>query len=156
MPTLKETIVSTLTFVRDAYAKDLAALSHSALDASPGGTARAPYDVTYEVAAVNNRMATILRGENPGAWPFESWAVAPAEFRDPERAVAELNASVNAVIDAIGKIDDSDLLTERTLPSGRTDTPFGLAHFSAMHTTYHDAQLNYVQELSGDMAMHWG
>jgi len=28
-------------------------------------------------------------------------------------------------------------------------------YFIGMHNMYHDAQLNYVQELNGDLEMHW-
>jgi hypothetical protein len=38
----------------------------------------------------------------------------------------------------------------------RGQTPiYELVFFAAMHNMYHDAQLNYVQQLYGDMDVHW-
>lgn len=136
---------------RSAYILDLEALTEAELVAPVKGTARTPFDFTYEVIVVNNRFAERLRGEDPGAWPFgEGWAVAPPEYRNKPRALEDFQSSMEAVRQALG----DDLYRTISTPSGNT-TPYELGLFCALHVMYHDAQLNYIQELSGDMKMHW-
>lgn len=148
--TLKKLLLDDIESARASYVKDLEALSEAALSASPGGNARSPYDFTYEVVIVNGRIATRMKGETPGPWPFETWAVAPAEFKNKETAISEFNASVQAVVEAVG--DD----VTREVPSGDgVASVYSLGKFCPMHVMYHDAQLNYVQAMQGDAEMHW-
>ena len=145
-----------LTQVTDAgnfYRKDLDALSDEAILGSPGGEARSPIDFTYEVAMINRRIAARLRGEDVPPMPeIEGWMVAPPEWRAGGKAktVAEFDASMKDVIDAIGDDVSRPLVTP-----ARTTTAFEVALFCGLHVMYHDAQLNYVQALNGDSAMHW-
>ncbi len=144
---LSELLTGSLTRI----GKDIDALSHEALDASPGGKARAGYDYLHEVAVVNHRIAARLKGEEPAEWPFgDDWAVAPAELRNKAAMKASLEASVQAVVDAIG--DNPERMI--TTPEG--DRPaYGMAVFAAIHMNYHDGQLNLVQGLHGDPEMNW-
>ena len=40
-------------------------------------------------------------------------------------------------------------------PPGSERPAFALTNFASMHTMYHDAQLNFIQSLHGDLDMHW-
>ena len=152
---VKSVVATKLEGAGKHYASDLAAMSHESLEATPGGQARAPYDFTYEVVVVNDRMATLLRGEKPSAWPFEGWAVAPDDFRTPKRAIAEIERSITAAIEAWSALSDDELGREITTSSGSTMTPLDIALMCVQHMGYHDAQLNYVQAMRGDLAVHW-
>jgi hypothetical protein len=144
-----------LESVKADYAKDLAALPHEALEVGPGGSARAPYDFTYEVVVVNDRMANAIKGVANGPWPFDGWAVAPAEFRNRERAVAEITRSLDGMIATWSALGEDEIDREITSPTGAKATPLDFALMCVQHTGYHDAQLNYVQTLNGDMDIHW-
>lgn len=132
------------------YLGDLKAISEEDLLKSPAGQARAPIDFTYEVVLINRRIATRLRGETPPPMSFEGWTVAPDEFRSKEAAVREMEASVKEMVDAIG----TDAMRTIVMPD-RESTAFEVANFGALHIMYHDAQLNYLQSMKGDMEMHW-
>ncbi len=136
---------------RSVFITDLEAMDEEALGTPIKGKARTPYDFTYEIIVVNNRFAKRLRGEDPGPWPFaEGWAVAPPEYRDKVRALEEFQSSMEAVRQALG----TDLYRVIETANGST-TPFEMGLFCSFHVLYHDAQLNYIQELHGDMEMHW-
>ena len=47
------------------------------------------------------------------------------------------------------------MFREIPLPSGKSMSPFACAFMIQHHMTYHDAQLNFIQSLHGDMAVHW-
>lgn len=132
------------------YLGDLKAISEEDLLNSPAGQARAPIDFTYEVVLINRRIASRLRGETPPPMTFEGWMVAPEEFRSKEAAVREMESSVKEIVDAIG----TDVMRTIVTPE-RESTAFEMANFGALHIMYHDAQLNYLQSMKGDMAMHW-
>ena len=147
---LKSLLLSNIEDARASYEKDLSTMSEAQLAHSPGGNARCPYDFTYEVVLVNNRVAMRLRGEDPGPWSFESWVTAPPEFRVKEAAIAAFNASVVTVLEAVG-----DDVTRNLDTANGPKSVFSMAHFCAMHIMYHDAQLNYLQAMNGDSEMHW-
>ncbi|HRJ26303.1 MAG TPA: DinB family protein [Fimbriimonadaceae bacterium] len=137
-----------------SFAKDLKAIPEEHLGASPSGIARAPIDFTYEVAVVNRRIANrIGGGENP-PWPFEGWVTAPEEFRDRDKALAELDESVQAVVAALDAFPAEKLSEEVETPNGPY-TVAGLADMVGTHMAYHDGQLNYLQSLYGDNNIHW-
>lgn len=150
---VKDYAESSLRGARDRYIQDLEALTADQLDASPGGSARSPYDFTYEVVIVNRRFVNRLRGETPPPWP-EGWIVAPSEFRDKATAIAELRASVDEIFAEVDPVPAAEY--DRAVPvSDGSMTTFALVCFVANHIMYHGAQLNYVQALLGDESMHW-
>ncbi len=136
------------------YAKDIEALSEEQLAATPGGTARSGLDISYEVSVVNNRIASRIRGEDPGPWPFEGWVKAPEGFGGKDRAQRAVSDSIAAVLAAWDSVPEGELNREIKLKTGQTN-PLDLAFMCAYHTGYHDAQLNYVQALHGDDETHW-
>ena len=80
---------------------------------------------------------------------------APDEFRIKEVAISDFSASVDEVIAAWDAVPDSEIEREIVLPSGDTTNPMKLAGLAFFHTGYHDAQLNYLQAIFGDEAVHW-
>lgn len=143
---------SQLAGARNFFRSDVEALDEAAIINSPGGKARPPIDFIYEIVLINRRIASRLRGEQVAPMDrHDEWIVAPAEFRTKATAMAEFDASMQEVIDALG----TDVLRPIQMPDKQT-TAFELALFCGLHAMYHDAQLNYVQCLGGDSAMHWG
>lgn len=155
MTEIKQLAIQNLREVATMYTKDLDALPHDALAASPGGKARSPYDFTEEVVVVNDRFAQYLAGNDPGPWESTGgWMTCPLEHQDKEAIKARLTATVDAIANALDSTPDDQLLVEKDF-GGWKMTPLKVAHFAALHTTYHNAQLCYVQALQGDDENHW-
>ncbi len=129
----------------ESVKKDLAELTHDDLDRSWGSSSRRAYDVVYELGLINRRIAHRLRGEEPGPMPWkfgEEWLQAPEEMRD-KASVAELfDATANEVLDAALDSTDEPYVIE-------------MLSFLTAHAMYHDGQLNFIQSMKGDMAVHW-
>jgi hypothetical protein len=142
--------------VKADYVKDLEALSEEQLGQSPGGGARSAFDFTYEVGFVNNRIAQRLRGETPEFFEDKGWILAPEEYRSKETAIGFLSESMDQVVEAWEAVPESDIRKPITTQTGGQTNPLDLAFMCAYHTGYHDAQLNYLQAIHGDTAVHWG
>lgn len=155
--TVKSLALKHLNYAKDFYLKDLAQIPDDKLSAPIQGCARTPYDFTYEIVVVNNRVANTLNGKPNEPWPFEDgWATAPEEFKNRETASKEFEASIQAIIEKLESMSDEEAAEEFT-PEGRDEPTSAGAQgdFIALHCMYHCAQLNYIQQLCGDMKMHW-
>jgi hypothetical protein len=155
MAELKPIVLERLTQARHFYTNDFNALSHDQLATSPGGKARSGYDFTFEVITVNNRIATQLKGEDPGEWPFgDDWATCPAEDQDKEQLLAQFHASVDQLVTLTESMPDDKL--EASFMSGERETSFAkMGLFAGLHMMYHCAQLSYIQAIHGDEKFHW-
>lgn len=151
---LKTTAITSVQDAKSRFLQDLEALPEEAIGRSPGGAARAPAHFTYEIVCVNARFAKRLRGEDPGPFSQDAWASTPDSFKTKEGALAGFSASMDEILEALKAVPENEMDREIVIPSGTT-SPFDLAAFCAMHTNYHDGQLNYIQALNGDAEIHW-
>ncbi len=137
------------------YGRDLEALSEEQILASAGGSARKAVDFTYEVALVNRRIAARLRRTEPPPDPEgDDWWVAPEELRSKAAIAQFIQAACDDLLEAARAVPEED--SDGLFGSPGNERPaFALVNFAAMHTMYHDAQLNYIQSLGGDLKMHW-
>ncbi len=137
------------------YTRDLDALTEEQILGCAGGVARKAVDFTYEVALINIRIASRLRGVEPPAWPAtEGFVSAPDELLS-KAAILEYFAASTAEILTAAKAIPEEEAGKLVGPEGKQDPAFKMASFAAMHTMYHDAQLNFIQSLAGDGGMHW-
>jgi hypothetical protein len=137
------------------YSKDLEALSEDQIFGCAGGVARRPADFTYEVCLINRRVAARLRGEEPPAWPEgEGFVGAPADLSS-KASIATYFADACAELMAAAKAIPAEEGDKLIGPEGKQEPAYAMVSFCAMHTMYHDAQLNFVQSLAGDGGMHW-
>lgn len=136
------------------YLEDLEASPPEVLSHAPGGAARCPYDYTYEVVLINRRLAKRMRGDDPGPFAKEGWLRAPDGFRTKETATSEFRESSADLIAAFESEPEGDFERVIPLPKGET-SPLDLATLTISHWTYHDAQINYVQAMFRDEAVHW-
>lgn len=149
------------SFLRDRIAKaakryidDLEAMPEEMLGRSPGGVARTPYDFTYEIVYVNRRLTKRLKGEDPGPANMETWLTAPPDFQSKDEAKNQMRESSDALLSAFDAVGENALERVIPLPQGET-SPLDLAALTLTHYSYHDAQLNYIQAMSGDDKVHW-
>ena len=134
----------------EMFVKDLRAMEEDALLAS-AGHARAPIDFAFEVGLVNRHIGNRIKGE-PSTLPNEGWIRAPSEFRTKAAVIDHLLASRDELLSGARAMSDGDKL----VPTSEGETPvYDLVYFAATHTMYHDGQLNYIQAMSGDLAVHW-
>ena len=137
----------------ELFVKDIEALEESQLEGC-NGSARKPIDFAYEVGILNQHIARRVLSE-PSSLPNEGWIVAPPEFRSKAAVTALLRESAETLLAATRTLGEDG--GDRTVPTSEGETPvFDLVYFAAMHTMYHDGQLNYVQAIAGDLAVHWG
>lgn len=151
---LKTKALTELRDVQKRYLIDLRALPDDAISRSPGGAARTPANITYEIVLVNQRLATRMKGEDPGPFDPGAWSETPAEYQTKDGAAGAFEESLNQVVAVVEAIPGEEMLREIPTPSGTT-SPFDLAEFCAYHINYHDGQLNYIQALLGDAEIHW-
>jgi hypothetical protein len=152
--TLKDHLRNEIVEHSGMFIADIEASPEEMLGRSPGGVARCPFDFVYEVAFVNIRITVRLQGEDPGPWSPIPWTKAPAKFASKERAIAYLKDSVAGLLAAWDQLPEHDLEKKIPTASGET-TPLELGSLAGAHAMYHDAQLNYIQTLSGDADIHW-
>ena len=151
---VKEYVLTAVKGAKDRFLQDVAVLPDSALLESYGGAARAPINIIYEICYVNRRLATRLKGQDPGPFDVNFWSVTPADFTTREKAVAEFSKTMDEFIGTLEAMPVDQLHAEIPTPSGHT-TAFDLGLFLATHLNYHDGQLNYIQALNGDTDIHW-
>lgn len=154
MSDIKTFIASKLDMVCHLFSKDMEALSHDQLNHSASGCARTAYDVAFEIVTTNQLFAKIVRGEDIEPISFEGWIIAPDEFKSKEGAINAVRASFEDMKASLLACPEDEL-------TATIDTPIGpksradIAFMSVYHGGYHSGQLNYIQTLHGDGAMHW-
>ena len=152
---IKEFFAKKIEGVRDSYVKDLESMSTDMLCKGGGGASRTPYDFTFEAVFVNKRIAQRLRGETPAPMGDDNgWMTAPSEFCNKEEATKAFKNSMDEILAALGKVDESKMLEPVMTPGGESSM-MNFAYFACLHNEYHDAQLNYLQAMSGDDKVHW-
>jgi hypothetical protein len=134
------------------FVADFLALDESARSESAGGVARTPYDFAFELATMNRDYARRLHGESSDVPQNMDFHRAPEHLRSAAQAVADLELATYEFLTAW------DQLTEASLgaPVGPgLPTPLSIATTCSRHLHYHDAQLNFIQTLRGDVDVHW-
>ncbi len=153
---LRSYTIESFATANKEFVQDLNALSEENLGRSWNGS-RSAYDIAYEIGLLNQRFAVVCREQNPGSWPWEfgkEWLQAPDEFRNRDAIVKHVEEAGQELLDSIGT--DVVRVVSFQGSSGVTSRPiYQLVIAAAKHTFYHDAQLNFMQVMSGDMAVHW-
>jgi hypothetical protein len=137
------------------YLEDLEAMSDAQIMEPAAGKARKAVDFTYEVALINRRLAARILGTQPDPEPEgDEWWVAPENLQSKTAITEYMKSACEELVAAAKTIPDEDF--ERPVGAPGEEQPaFALVNFAALHTMYHDAQLNFIQELDGDLSMHW-
>jgi len=137
------------------YARDLEAMTEEQILGCAGGVARKAVDFTYEVGLINHRIAARLRGNEPPAWPAtEGFVSAPTELHSKSAITEYISGACADLLDAAKAIPEADG-GKLVGPAERQEPAYAMVSFAAMHTMYHDAQLNFIQSLDGDGEVHW-
>lgn len=149
-----EDVMTRIGMVSSLYSADLNAMSHEMLDYS-SGKARSAYDITSEVIGLHRLAIAGAKGVEPEEAPEnDGWHRASAEFKNKETAIAAFEQSVAELLDALRATTPEGLEAIVNSPLG----PLPVARLAAivpMHIMYHSGQLNYIQTLHGDEAIHW-
>jgi uncharacterized damage-inducible protein DinB len=152
----KSILLSGLQENSNMYISDLAAIPADQVAKSPGGVARSAADFTYEIIVINDRIMKRMDGEDPGPWPFTNgYAVAPEELHGKDALLAAINRSLEELLARLTAMDEDEFSRPITMTDGTERPLHELLQFLPMHLAYHDGQLNYIQALNGDGAVHW-
>jgi len=141
--------------VGQMYNKDLAAISDEQFKSSFAGKARTAQDFTSEIVGMNFMVARIISGELVSMPSDEEQKAFRDSFTSTSFAQEKITESTNALAAALEALSDEQLGEEVNAPWGMPITKFGFANLQAGHIWYHDGQLNYIQALNGDEAIHW-
>lgn len=137
------------------YSKDLEHVPDTTITNSPGGAARSVGNFTAEVVGLCLMTVKALQGEQLQFPPEEVQAEFAAKFTTREFCQEQVQKAANALADALEAATDEQLETQITAPWGQPLSAFGFATIASNHILYHDGQLNYIQALNGDGAIHW-
>lgn len=135
------------------FRQDLDALPEDAFDRCCGGKARTVADIVHEVNLVNDHVRATVCGEPLFDWP-EAWITAPENQRTKATVMAAFDASADKAVAAFEGMDGDRFMTPME-PEDPKSAPLGHLRFLLMHCFYHSGQLNFIQTLLGDDAMHW-
>jgi len=113
-----------------------------------------PLSLVVECAEANGAFGKILLGETFERKSEEERKAFHATFETIEQALAFLDAETAKLIAIYEGLDESTL-GEMTEMMGMPMTKFAIAEMPSIHMMYHDGQLNYIQTLYGDEAIHW-
>ena len=137
------------------FGRDLDATSDELCACSHEGKSRSVLHIAAELIGFNHMVAAMLTGDAvamPGQEEREAFA---ATKTSEEVATAGLEASVAAVTEAIHGVAADDWMTKIMAPWGMEVTKAHMCSWVALHTMYHDGQVNYLQVLNDDTAVHW-
>ena len=135
------------------FSGDFRAIPEAARAASPGGGARSPNDLAFELASGNREFAKRMRGEISSPVGPDAVPPTPPEFANVDHAIGELEAATAEFLGEWDRVPAEKI--EAPIVEGSKSTPLGLATIANRHLHYHDAQLNYIQTLIGDKEIHW-
>jgi hypothetical protein len=149
----KEKALSSVTRVFRFFRQDLENLPADVFDKSLGGKARTVADIAYEVRLTNERLWRDLQGL-PSAEQPNAWATAPEDIRTKDATIASFQSSCDQVVQLIEQLSLEEL--EELVP-GVLGEASRADHCRSMtvHLWYHSGQLNFIQTLLGDSAIHW-
>jgi hypothetical protein len=144
-----------LQTVNAFYCKDIMALPADKLDASPGGVARTPRQVTAEVIWLTKWGTAMLTGQEAPAMGEEAQTAIAAHLTTTQSFCDNITSATNEFVAAINSASDETLMKMVT-PPWQMDAPaHAVASIIVNHIWYHDGQLNYIQSLYGDEKNHW-
>lgn len=137
--------------------KDLQHVPGAMATDSPGGKARSPRSVAIETAVFNDLLLAQAKGETVDMESFfgDRMGAYEASCADTDGVRGAVSDSVNNLASWIESASEEDLLKEVTAPWGMKMTLADLLLHASAHMAYHSGQVNFVQLLHGDDAMHW-
>jgi uncharacterized damage-inducible protein DinB len=144
-----KSLKSALTYFR----ADLEALPDEAMDRALGGKARTVADLVHEVNMVNDHVVLAMKGEPTPDWP-DGWVRAPEHLRSKAALLEAFDQSSRNALEVAESFSPEELTASMQTENGET-TRLNRIQFMAAHTWYHSGQLNFIQTLLGDDAMHW-
>lgn len=137
------------------YCADIKAIPNEKLGTSPGGCARTPQQFSAEVVGLCKWTAAKLRGEEPVQRTEDEMQAFGTTMNSQDAICGAINAASTEFSEALMACPD-DRLNSTVTPPWQMDAPlYMIALITANHIWYHDGQLNYLQALNGDEAIHW-
>ncbi len=150
---MKSTLTEIAEAVDMARKRLLWALSHVPEDRlawSPAPTAKTTMQIVGHVTSANRFFLSVLENSAPQDATAPDGDVPTTR----EEAVTSIDATTDALLDAIRSLKPEDLEAKRTTPMGEISVSFVL-RIAPLHTFGHAAQIEYLQSCWGDTDFHW-
>ena len=151
----KAFLAGTIQHNAETLIKDLKHVPSDKLNVSPMGCARRPLEFVAECAGFNRLLSKTIRGEEAPLPSDEERKNFYASCDSFEKAKHMLEDSTQLLLDALNALPEQELTREVTAYWGQQMPLYKLIHAAAVHMAYHDGQVNYIQCLYGDSAIHW-
>lgn len=149
---LAEFVASRIEKIGNLFVKDIGFTPESVL-AGGGGSSRSVLDFVSECARFNRFVTATIRGEATKEMRAAiREGTAPATLGE---AQTDLKDSVDELVRHLRQLD-AEAINRKVI--SHWGTRMTLAEFASMtseHMMYHDGQLNYLQAMAGDGAVHW-
>jgi len=149
----RESLNQWLGQLKGMYIADLKAMPDQTITESAGGVARPVNVLTGDAAGLCVWLTAVLRGETPAM--DESYADGYAQYTTKEQLIEAFSAAVDGFSGALMAADEALLQSTVMTPWGMETQIFMLSQIAVSHIWYHDGQLNMIQALNGDGAVHW-
>ncbi|MBX3119548.1 MAG: hypothetical protein KF784_10820 [Fimbriimonadaceae bacterium] len=140
--------------LKQMYSADVKAIPADKLNVSPGGVARSSNDLTADTVLLMNWVTEALKG-NETKLEEGDYAALGAKLTTADAQIEALSSSIDAFCGALSEASDERLNSTIMAPWGMETPVYMLAQIAVSHIWYHDGQLNYIQALNGDGAVHW-
>ena len=134
---------------------DLLAIPEEKRTSTFGGCSRAALSIVGDCCQSNKGTAAwLMTGTAPPRDP-DARAKRDAEYDTAEKMLVWLHSSMAELRAANAALQEHNLFETSTEVIGAPLTRLQVAELASRHMMHHDAQLNYIQCLLGDGAMHW-
>jgi uncharacterized damage-inducible protein DinB len=135
--------------------KDISYIPEDKMDQSPMGCARSPLDFLVECAGFTGLVTKAVLKEDSSMPSEDEIKQFQAMFNTREKAVGLLKTNTDQLVAAVRNMDEAELSREVPTYWGSVIPLSKMLYIVASHNAYHDGQVNYIQCLYGDGAMHW-
>ena len=129
------------------------AIPDASWGASQGGVSGSAASATADTVGMLNWTTSAIKGHvAAGSYVSDELKTECATKGGAAAAMASAVASFSA---ALAEASD-ETLNSSVMAPWQMETPlFMLAQIAVSHVWYHDGQLNYIQAILGDPAVHW-
>ncbi|MEQ1821278.1 MAG: DinB family protein [Fimbriimonadaceae bacterium] len=140
----------------DMYCKDLKAMTDEQFVCAQPGKARSASALTADALSMAIYATNLLTDPSTEFQMEADMNRLVGEMTTIEEAVRVVSETGAALSQAIGSASDEKLAEIMTPPWGGPSMPmFLFVNIAANHLWYHDGQINFIQAMNGDEAVHW-
>ncbi|MEP6755682.1 MAG: DinB family protein [Chthonomonadales bacterium] len=136
--------------------QDLNAIPEDKLNEGLGANSRTALNIAAECGAINQVWIGFFETGFVTFMATEDEPAFYAKYNTRKLVLGLIEETCLRLTELFMALDPAKFAETTDAFRGRTMTYLQLAEFPTVHMCYHDGQLNYIQTLLGDDAIHWG